>query len=916
MSVSEHAAAPGGGSGGSSAYNTTTVQEKNHSKDIASEFFEAIGFRADDRVAVCHRATEAGSIDWNHVTIADAPRVVAGHRHGDVWVSTCPLREGRIVGRGMVRDAAGIRALFADLDDEKMPDGRSGVEAVARDLAVALNRQPAAIVSTGHGLHLWFALDPAEPDGLDFEPDSQRSREVAALLKRFGGLVQRIAEARCGSADPVFDLARIMRVPGTVNTKKGHMEPVTVTFPRGGPLTLTEVAEACDAYNIAERPQRAATSPLEGEGVPVYAEMPAAFQSRVDAHVSAVLDRIGDELAAGAALDEGEQDEQGRGWQKILADAGHQGGALATDWSGLSHTDIRERLLRLVPETMKDATFEGGHDCTSTIDKHLFRKERATPPQWLASAIAVESDPFEAVTPTMVTEAETIKGRPNIARLMGAREWTDANFTDVFALVHADRLRYIGAKRQWLIYDEVRWVPTDEAAVIGLSMVFAQHFVEDVVEERNADLTKKAALRQSKGRIEAVVALAKGHDLLRVRTEDLDRDADLLNTPNGVVNLRTGELRPHDPDLMMTKVTGAHYVPGATHPDLDRVLDDLAPEIVDFLQISMGQAATGSEPDDDRANFLYGLGSNAKSTLLAAVMKALGDKGGYARFISERALMGDEKGDRHPTEIADFEGARLAVLEEFPKGQALSSGRLKKVTGVDVEARRMREDTFRWDSTHTLFVTVNERPLVRETDEGTWRRLRMIYFPIRYVRTKEEITGPNMRLGDPHLRARLRKARAQQEAVLAWVIEGARRHYAAGEKMPPDPPAIHAETEAWRETSDPVRRFLNENVEAATGWCIPSAELHERYREAMEQAGRNPYNDQKFVKAVAGHQLVTSGQVEKKSTRVSEGKHASRPRVAAHPTHRLVEHTYKEGQQVTAWVGLKWLSTADGEVDS
>lgn len=357
----------------------------------------------------------------------------------------------------------------------------------------------------------------------------------------------------------------------------------------------------------------------------------------------------------------------------------------------------------------------------------------------------------------------------------------------------------------------------------------------------------------------------------------------------------------------MTKVTSARYVPGATHPDWDKVLDDLDPEVAHFLQINLGQATTGEPPNDDKATVLYGLGGNAKTTLVVACMKALGDESdGYSRLISERVLIVDGKGNQHPTELTELIGVRLAVLEELPNRGELSMERLKKITGETIEARKIRADTIRWRASHTLFLTTNYHPRVRETDVGSWRRVRLVDFPIRYVRTQEEITGPNVRLGDVHLRPRVQKARAQQEAVLAWLVAGAMRYYEMGQQLPVEPPLVQRATQAWRDSSDPLGRFLSEYCEPADGWCIPGDDLFKHFRAALLEHGHVPWTDQTFAERMKGQPLLTSGRVTKGRPRISEAPHESRPQVSPHPDDALVTVTYKDGQQVSAYLGLRW----------
>ncbi len=117
--------------------------------------------------------------------------------------------------------------------------------------------------------------------------------------------------------------------------------------------------------------------------------------------------------------------------------------------------------------------------------------------------------------------------------------------------------------------------------------------------------------------------------------EDFDQDPELLNVANGVVDLRTGELLDHDPDLLMRHRTDVAYRPGATHPDWDTALQALPDtETTMWVQQYLASGITGYTPREDVVTFWHGGGSNGKSTLLGAVQAAVGQ--GYSKPCSPR----------------------------------------------------------------------------------------------------------------------------------------------------------------------------------------------------------------------------------------------------------------------------------------
>jgi putative DNA primase/helicase len=112
---------------------------------------------------------------------------------------------------------------------------------------------------------------------------------------------------------------------------------------------------------------------------------------------------------------------------------------------------------------------------------------------------------------------------------------------------------------------------------------------------------------------------------------------------------------------------------------------------------------------------LHGTGANRKGTLTGVVLAALGD---YAD-AADPELLTARTFDAHPTGTADLFGLRLAVLHESGHGRRLAEGTVKRLTGGDrVKARRMREDFWHFEPSHTFLMLTNHKPVIGGTDEG------------------------------------------------------------------------------------------------------------------------------------------------------------------------------------------------------
>jgi phage/plasmid-associated DNA primase len=157
----------------------------------------------------------------------------------------------------------------------------------------------------------------------------------------------------------------------------------------------------------------------------------------------------------------------------------------------------------------------------------------------------------------------------------------------------------------------------------------------------------------------------------------------------------------------------------------------------------------------------------------------------------------------HPTELMDLRGARFAVVEETPEARRLSVVWLKKTVGApQITARHIRQNDVTFDSTHSLFLTSNYRPVVEETDHGTWRRLALPVFPYLFRKPRQPLKGANDRRGDPQLRHRVFTSENAQRAVLRYLVDGARKWYEVDHVVPPPPKSVETDTSAWRAESD------------------------------------------------------------------------------------------------------------------
>ncbi len=447
----------------------------------------------------------------------------------------------------------------------------------------------------------------------------------------------------------------------------------------------------------------------------------------------------------------------------------------------------------------------------------------------------------------------------------------------------------------WMKYTIGRWKQTtaEHVAEVVRQDVIRQH-AQEAKAGASPERLKAVTGLLAAHRIRSIVQLAKG--ILEKDAAAFDRHPDLLNVGNGVVDLRTGKLLAHDPELLFTKITKVSYVSCASSSDWTTALTALPREVAEWMQVRIGQAATGHPTADDILPVAQGGGANSKTTFFGALQRALGD---HAVVVPERVLMANPSD--HPTELMTLRGVRLALIEETPEARHLNVKRLKDTVGQPTMAARLiRQNNVTWETTHTLFVTTNYVPRVDETDHGTWRRLALVRFPYTYLAPGEITDNPMAQPAVPGLRERLREGRqGQHEAVLAWIIEGALRWYVNNRLIPPAPKQVRDDTQAWRAEADLIVSYGADRLYFEPGAHIVATELYDDFTKWLEDRGHRPWGENTFSSRIANHTLIETWRVYKKRTRSSEGEPSRRGPMHPLPT------------QYSAWHGVRFRTERD-----
>ena len=350
---------------------------------------------------------------------------------------------------------------------------------------------------------------------------------------------------------------------------------------------------------------------------------------------------------------------------------------------------------------------------------------------------------------------------------------------EAFKVKYAGKMKYDHQRGKWFNYDEhEHWVQDNRKG--------AFHRVR--LGCREVGFGKRWLGKASTA--EGVEKLIRADPAFAVTADVWDNDPMLLGVPGGTIDLRTSQHRPASPNDMITKKTSVAPAPGAPVLWL-RVLADLFPgdpDLVAFLKRFFGYVLTGSV-EAHALVFFLGPGGNGKSTVLNVLAKMLAD---YAVTATMETFMATNQ-DRHTTDLAMLQGARLVTASETEGGRFWAEARLKAMTGGDrITARLMRQDNFTYMPQFKLVIAGNHPPRLRNPDEAMRRRLFIVPFLVKPSKP------------DPKLEQKLSQELPQ---ILAWCIEGCLEWQRDGL----NPPAsVKLASQEYFETQDIFGQWLAE----------------------------------------------------------------------------------------------------------
>jgi len=444
--------------------------------------------------------------------------------------------------------------------------------------------------------------------------------------------------------------------------------------------------------------------------------------------------------------------------------------------------------------------------------------------------------------------------------------FTDLGNADRLVARHSHCLRYCFPWRKWLFFNGRHWAVDDTGEVERRAVETVRSLIEEAQQltakaqeeteterDRLLDVAKAtfswARRSESAKQLRAMIELSKSRPGIPVKPDQLDVDPWALNTRNGTIDLRNGELRRHASDDLITKICPVEFVSDARYKAWEEFLNKILPgaDLQSFVQRAAGYSITGLTTEEVFF-FPFGPSATGKSTFLRAISGALGDYAAVADF--ETFLEHNRNGASN--DIARLAGKRLVLSVEVSDGAKFAEGLVQQVTGGDrITARHLYAEFFEFVPAFKLWLASNNRPKVRDDNGALWRRIVQIPFT-EHIPEDERDSGLKTALCDPDIAG---------QTILAWLVQGCLKWQKEGLGIPQQ---VRSMTEEYRQEMDPLATFLEECCVLVADATATNPELREAYlRWAKANNVRRPLSQKGVTQRLKGiegvSQVVHSG---------------------------------------------------------
>ena len=423
------------------------------------------------------------------------------------------------------------------------------------------------------------------------------------------------------------------------------------------------------------------------------------------------------------------------------------------------------------------------------------------------------------------------------------RSWDDTGrgqrLNDQFGKV----FRWLATDKQWYYYNGSFWEPDN-----GQYIENAAEKVVNSIKTEKADLSfaidtdeVKAMKEFYRFAKESRSHLAKVHMIdefkkyVTIDHNTFDHENMLLNTESGYVDLTNGELKDHDINLLFSEQTATEYSDSTDCPLWDEFLKQIFnndENLIHYVQKAVGYSLTGSLAEQVMFMCL-GSGRNGKSVFINTIRNLFGT---YAKQMNVESIVVHNSGGNANSDIARLENTRLVTSSEANEGSRLDESLVKQLTGGDkILARFLYGKEFEYNPKFKIWMATNHLPLIRGTDDGIWRRLKVIPFNVQIPKDKV----------DKNLEEKLK---SEWTGILNWCVQGSIMWQREGLD---DPESVKSASHDYRQSMDPLDAFVDEMCVAGADYLVKVRDLYDAYKEWAENSREYQMSMTKFGKEMS-----------------------------------------------------------------
>ena len=804
------------------------------SKKLIKALFSELDCDEDDNVSVSY-FNETGVWNTRHQKLkyVDAFVQTLTEDRNNVYVMVNEVKGLIPTGqsRGDASKITKLRALWADLDfkDSGLKNAETAKDVIAM-LSGILNSDPVAVVFSGYGFQPYWLIEDGDIN------DNNRAY-VSGLCKRWGQLVQRVASIEGGHVDPVYDLPRVLRAPGTYNLKDADSPVLTKLWlsKASTPLSLEEVDDIVSAYGFIHE-----DNPVDEF---VVVSSPDSWDpAEHDCAWSALLV---DEITNG-------NPSARHPWmvgKAVKIESAARNGCVTSDtYSELVYL-LRDKfgaLLEAGPQgrepTVNEigSTFRWARVLVSTFEEIKLAEAVGYHTHRLGELRAVQNLPKESPNggnimandhPSLGALALSQDVVIDIAFQEESFAFTDSANASRLAAFVSGKFIFV-PNLGWHQWDGNRWVLDETKQIVQASIESAFNFAESSPTENGIKWVKRSL---QAGSLKASIDLAESITDVVCPARKLDSMTMELCTPNGVVDLRTGVLRDGNPFTdRHTKQTTVAPDGTATPKWIEflkkMVVDD---ERIEYIQDLFGLALIGESIEHVLPLFV-GTGANGKSTILEVASGILGD---YVATMPENFLL-DKGFQEHSTEIARLRGCRLAIGSETRPDGKFNEARVKMLTGGDtISARMIGKNFFDFKPTHTLVLAINHLPKVSAGGAGFWRRVRKINFDVVIpLEEQDKMLAQNL-------------VSEEGPGILRWMMEGAIRVLQNSGLREPE--SVLIATKEYQFEEDNIAQYITDRIFINQHTSYAVADIYDNYKLWCNQESETPLNRTQLIRELS-----------------------------------------------------------------